>query len=230
MSDTDRPFVVAIDGPAGAGKSSTAKAVAAELGLQHLDSGAFYRAVTLAALQRGTDPDSWRTLGARELDGWQVRGELREGDLRMTISGQSVGAALRGPGVNAHVSRMAAVPAVRAWLLEALRSVAGRTGVVADGRDIGTVVFPDASLKIFLVAEPEERARRRLRQQGRRSPTRSEVVSEAERLRRRDELDSRRAADPLRRASDAVGIDTTELSFSEQVREIVRLARERHCS
>lgn len=220
-------IVVAIDGPAGSGKSSTAKAAAAALGYRHLDSGAFYRAITLAALRAGIAPERWHSLAPAELDALGVEGVPAERGYRMTVRGEDVGEAIRSPEVNAHVSRMAAVPAVREWLMGALRGAGARGGLVADGRDIGTVVFPDAELKVYLVCAPEERARRRLREQGAADLSADAVRAEAERLEGRDRIDSTRAVAPLSQASDAVLLDTTALDFGEQVEAIVRLARER---
>jgi cytidylate kinase len=134
---------------------------------------------------------------------------------------------MRSAEVNAHVSRMAALPAVRSWLLVALRRAGQGGRLVADGRDIGTVVFPDADLKVFLVCAPEERALRRLREQGVTAPSRSELQAEAERLLGRDTLDSTREVAPLLRAPDAILLDTTALPFDAQVRAIVRMARAR---
>jgi cytidylate kinase len=218
-------IVIALDGPAGSGKSSTAKAVAAELGYRHLDSGAFYRAITHAALQAGIPAERWPELTAAELDRLDVHGRPDEKGYTLTVSGADVSAEIRSAAVNAHVSRMAAVPAVRSWLMGALREAGARGGLVADGRDIGTVVFPDAELKVYLVADPAERARRRLREQGREAPSDDEVGAEAGRLLGRDEVDSTRAVAPLARAADAVEVDTTGLEFAAQVAEIVRLAR-----
>jgi cytidylate kinase len=220
-------IIIALDGPAGSGKSSTAKAVAAELGYRHLDSGAFYRAITLAALRAGIDAARWDALSSAELDRLDVHGRPDARGYTLTVAGEDVSAAIRSPEVNAHVSRMAAVPAVRTWLMGALREAGARGGLVADGRDIGTVVFPDAELKVFLVADPRERARRRLLEQGARDPSPEEIDAEAERLQGRDEIDSTRAVAPLARASDAVEVDTTHRSFAAQVQEIVRLARAR---
>lgn len=220
-------IVVAIDGPAGSGKSSTAKAVARRLGYRHLDSGAFYRAITLAALRAGIDPERWEALTHAELDGLGVRGRAEGQGYALSIGGEDAGEAIRGAAVNAHVSRMAAVPAVRHWLMAALREAGAGGGLVADGRDIGTVVFPGAELKAFLVADPEERARRRLRERGEAAPDPEQVRAEAARLLGRDAIDSGRAAAPLRQAEDAVVVDTTHLTFEEQVDRIVRLARER---
>jgi cytidylate kinase len=220
-------IIIALDGPAGSGKSSTARAVAAELGYRHLDSGAFYRAITLAALRAGISVDGWDALSAAELDRLDVHGKPDAAGYTLTLAGEDVSAAIRAAEVNAHVSRMAAVPAVRTWLMGALREAGARGGLVADGRDIGTVVFPDAELKVFVVADPAERARRRLREQGTHAPSPDEVGAETHRLLGRDEVDSTRAVAPLARAGDAVEVDTTGLEFSAQVAEIVRLARAR---
>lgn len=220
-------IIIAIDGPAGSGKSSTAKSVAAELGYRHLDSGAFYRALTLAALRAGIPEERWDALTAEELSGFGVQAVPVPSGYRMTLSGADVSADIRSPEVNAHVSRMAAVPAVREWLLGALREAGARGGLVADGRDIGTVVFPRAELKVFLVCAAAERARRRLLEQGELHADERVVRQEAARLLERDEQDSSRAVAPLLRAPDAVLLDTTGLEFRAQVSAIVRLARER---
>jgi cytidylate kinase len=220
-------IIIALDGPAGSGKSSTAKAVARELGYRHLDSGAFYRAITHAALQAGTPAECWAELTPDELDRLDVHGRPSGDAYALTVAGRDVTREIRSPEVNAHVSRMDAVPAVREWLMDALREAGARGGLVADGRDIGTVVFPDAELKVYLVADPLERARRRLREQGAADPPDAEVRAEAGRLQGRDEVDSTRAVAPLARADDAVEVDTTHLSFEAQVARIVALARAR---
>jgi len=220
-------IIIALDGPAGSGKSSTARAVAVRLGYRHLDSGAFYRAITLAALRAGIPAERWPSLSEAELDRLDVHGRPSEAGYTMHVAGADVSGEIRSGEVNAHVSRMAAVPAVREWLMGALREAGARGGLVADGRDIGTVVFPDAELKAYLVADPLERARRRLREQGREEPSEGEVVEEAARLQGRDEIDSTRETAPLRCADDAVVVDTTSLGFDQQVDEIVRLARAR---
>lgn len=223
--------IIVIDGPAGSGKSSTAQAVAAELGLPHLDSGALYRGVTWALLQEGTPPSRWADLtpeSIRDLDlRLEARPPLRPGDapgLQVEVAGRVPGEALRTPEVTERVSLAAALPQVRAALLQLQRDTAARTGVVADGRDMGTVVFPHADLKVFLVADPEERARRRLLQEGHPVDPRS-VAEEQARLDARDRQDSSRDIAPLSRAPDAVQIDTTGLTFREQVDEILRLAK-----
>jgi cytidylate kinase len=220
-------IIIALDGPAGSGKSSTAKAVAARLGYRHLDSGAFYRALTLAALRAGIDPERWPRLSPAELDALDVHGVADERGYTLTIGGEDVSTAIRAHEVNAHVSRMAAIGTVREWLMDALREAGARGGLVADGRDIGTVVFPDAELKAFLICDPEERAMRRLREQGAADVSLEHVRAEAARLQGRDQIDSSREAAPLRQADDAVVIDTTQLTFDEQVARIEGLARER---
>ena len=217
-------MIIAIDGPAGSGKSSTAKAVAKKLGFRHLDSGAFYRAITLAALQRAIPAEGWRDLDAESLAELQVSAEPANQGFLFRIAGEDVTNEIRSPEVNAHVSRMAAVPAVREWLLGRLRAVGEKSSVVSDGRDIGTVVFPTADLKIFLVARPEVRARRRLAQMGAATPSDTELAKEIDRLIQRDKLDSERATAPLKKADDAIVLDTSELSFTEQVQRIVELA------
>ena len=228
-SRPDHPdgIIIALDGPAGSGKSSTARAVAERLGYRHLDSGAFYRALTWAALRAGIPADEWPALTAEDLDGLDVHGAPEGRAYRLTVGGWDVSEAIRTPEVNAHVSRMAAVPAVREWLMDALREAGARGGLVADGRDIGTVVFPGAELKAYFVCEPEERARRRLREQGRTDVSDETVREEAARLVGRDEIDSARAVAPLAEAADAVRIDTTRLDFEAQVEAVVKLARER---
>jgi 3-phosphoshikimate 1-carboxyvinyltransferase len=220
-------IVIAIDGPAGSGKSSTARAVAQALGYRHLDSGAFYRALTLAALRAGIAPERWSELTEAELEALGVDALPTGTGYQVRIAEVAVGEEIRTPEVNAHVSAMAAVPAVRAWLLHALRRAGRQGALVADGRDIGTVVFPEAELKVFLGCSPFERARRRLIEQGTPAPSAEQLAAEAERLVQRDTLDSTRETAPLLRAPDAVMLDTTDLAFDAQVAAIVRLAHAR---
>ena len=226
---TPLPHVIAIDGPSASGKSTTAAAVARELGALHLDSGALYRALTALALElghrEGRGPGAAAVVGAAETRGL----ELREagGSLLPFLGGKDAEPLLRTPQVNALVSEVSAWPPVREWVNARLREAAGATRLlVLDGRDIGTAVFPAAPLKVFLTATPEARARRRLLQRGG-SPTAGEVAHEAALLAERDRKDSARPVAPLRRADDAVLLDTSELDFAEQVGEIVRLARSR---
>lgn len=219
--------MIAIDGPAGSGKSSTARAVASRLGYLHLDSGAFYRAITLAALEEGIPAEEWATLSSAQLEALGVTSRRTENGYTLQIDGEEVGDRIRAPEVNAHVSRMAAVPTVRDWLLSALRAAGSSGGLVADGRDIGTIVFPDAELKIFLIADPAERARRRLREQGSADPSPQDVEAETARLIERDRQDEDRETAPLLQAHDAVLLDTTHLSLDQQVGRIVELAHQR---
>ena len=219
-------MIIAIDGPAASGKSSTARAVARELGFMHLDSGAFYRALTWAAMLAGIPLDAWDRLDAAALDAFDLTAEAAGAGFRLRLRGTDVAEAIRAPEVNANVSTMARVPAVRDWLLGTLRATARATDLVADGRDIGTVVFPDADLKVFLVADPDARARRRLAQMGLADDA-AAVAEEVRRIEERDRADSSRDVAPLRQAPGAVRLDTTDLSFEEQVRRIVALARER---
>jgi len=220
-------MIVTIDGPAGSGKSTTARAVAGRLGFRHLDSGAFYRALTHAALRAGIPDERWPALDAAALDALAVSARPAAEGWCLYAGQDDITAEIRSPEVNARVSLMARVPAVRAWLLGRLRAAADHADLVADGRDMGSVVFPAAELKVFLVAVPRERARRRLAEQGRLAPTAAEVEAEVERLLERDRIDSSREVAPLLRPPDAVIIDTTALSFEQQVDEVVALARRR---
>lgn len=218
-----RPLLIAIDGPAASGKSSTGAAVARALGLPHVDSGALYRAVTWRALAAEVT-DSEAIVRAADQSGLA----LALGDDRqfvVTHHGQSIESAIRSAPVTAHVSAVSAMPAVRDWVNQRLRESLAETGGVMDGRDIGTVVFPAADLKVFLTATPEARARRRLRQAGQ-DPLPEDVMSEAERLATRDHFDSTREVAPLRQAPDARLLDTTELTFDEQVEQILQWAAE----
>ena len=227
---------MAIDGPAASGKSSTARAVAEALGFAHLDSGALYRGVTLVALRetarRGREGDDpLATLDPETiLRAAEDRGLMLQPDgagFTAYLEGEPVDAEIRGPVVTRHVSAVSAVPVVREWVNSRLRAMV-RTGrdVVVDGRDIGTVVFPDADLKVFLTATPEARARRRLSQQG--IPVEpARLAQETAALAARDHADSTRPVAPLRVADDAIRLDTTTLNFSQQVGQIVALARPR---
>jgi len=219
-------MIIAIDGPAASGKTSTARAVAERLGFRHLDSGALYRAVTWAALRKGIPVEQWDRLDAAQLDALGVSAEPADTGFRMLLDGRDISEEIRDASVDANVSAMARVPAVREWLLGQLRAAARGADLVADGRDIGTVVFPDADLKVFIVAAPETRARRRLLQMG--LPLDAETVAaEVKRIEERDRIDSSREVAPLKRADDAVLLDTTHLSFEEQVDRIIVLARGR---
>ena len=218
--------VIAIDGPAASGKSSTARAVARALGWAHLDSGALYRGLTLVALTEGMKPGGFEAhaiLAAAERRGLMLQFD-GEG-FGVYLDGVPVDQEIRGAAVTAHVSPVSALPELREWVNGRLRSLA-RAGqpVVVDGRDIGTVVFPEARLKVFLTASPRTRAERRLSQRGERVDP-AVLEQETERLALRDRADSSRQVAPLKPAPDAVPIDGTDLSFERQVERIVELAR-----
>ena len=220
--------VIAIDGPAASGKSSTGALVARRLGWAHLDSGALYRALTLAALDN-LDQPSWSGQRIVALaEDLPVRLVLVSDVFRPEVAGVDVEEAIRSERVTRHVSAVAAIPEVRTWVNARQREAAAghSSGVVVDGRDIGTVVFPDAPLKIFLTATPDERARRRLSQRGRAIGA-DEVRRESQALAARDEADATRPVAPLKPAPDAVLLDSTSLTLEEQVRRVVELAQRR---
>ena len=224
--------VIAIDGPAASGKSTTARAVAKELGFAHLDSGALYRGVTLVALEECGAPirSPEQVNASRVLRSAERRGLMLQFDgegYGAYLNGEPADAAIRTAEVTAAVSAVSALPLVREWVNGRLRSLA-RAGqaLVVDGRDIGTVVFPDAKLKCYLTASARTRAERRLAQRD--EPIDPERLrQETALLEARDAADSARAVAPLRMAEDAVPIDGTGLRFEEQVALIVALARER---
>ena len=213
--------VIAIDGPSASGKSSTAREVAARLGLVHLDSGALYRLVTMVALRsRLRDPGAI----VAALDRHQVGLSRNGNSTLLSIDGEDAEPEIRSPAVTAAVSDIAAMREVRDWVNQRLRAAAAEWGrVVMDGRDIGTDVFPDAELKIYLTATAEERARRRLRQVGRDIDA-DAVAMEAGELAERDRRDAARDVAPLRQAEDALLLDTTTMTFEEQVGWIVARA------
>lgn len=214
------PHVVAIDGPAASGKSSTAQWVARELGWRHVDSGAFYRAATAAVLRTGVPSSAW-TAEAVLTAAAQIGRRDAGTSVAPTLAGAPCDEEIRGTEVTAHVSQVAAMPPVRAWVNDQVRAAAHEHSVVVDGRDMGTAVFPEATLKIFLVADPWERARRRLVQRLQRSPRDEEIAVETEALVRRDAADATQTV----QARDAILIDTTALTQAEQVARIVALAR-----
>ena len=220
----DRCLVVAIDGSAGSGKSTTAAAAAARLGFRHLDSGAIYRAVTLALLGSGNIGSEPGQVTRAQLSNLAIDVKWGAQGMAVRAGGRAIAEeALRSERVTAMVSQVAAVPAVRDHLLELQRTAARGPGLVAEGRDMGTVVFPHAEVKVFLDAHPRERARRRLLQRGIR-PDAAEIEAEAARLARRDRRDASRTVAPLLQAGDAVLLDTTDLDPAAQTNAIVRLA------
>jgi cytidylate kinase len=209
-------MVIAIDGPAGAGKSTVARALARELGATYLDSGAMYRSVALAALRAGADLDDGPALG-RIAD----RLDLAPFDAGILVDGEAVGDAIRSPEVSAAASRVSVHPEVRAAMLARQRALVASGDWVAEGRDVGTVVAPEAALKVFLTAAAGERARRRAADTG--EDVGEVLAAQAE----RDRRDSVRAHGALRVAGDAVELDTTGLEPAEVVRRIVALGAER---
>ncbi|MGH8874795.1 MAG: (d)CMP kinase [Acidimicrobiia bacterium] len=211
-----RSLVVAVDGPGGSGKSTVSRALGLRLGVPHLDTGSFYRAATLAALRSGIPLDDEEGVAA-ELD----RHAFEPSGGRIHLDGEVVSAEVRGPEVTAAVSVVSAHPEVRRRLVGLQREwVASRGGTaVVEGRDIGAVVFPGATVKVYLTARPEVRARRRAEE------TSADAGRVAEELNRRDRLDSSRAVSPLAVAEDAVVIDTSDLGVDEVVERIVELVR-----
>lgn len=221
-------MIVVIDGPAGAGKSSTARLVARRAGINYIDSGAIYRGFTLLYLQYGQDRE-------------QFFEQLRDHGLRFEFHGEQayvyrrdedVSDRIRENRVNDHVSEVAAFPEVREKVNEILRRISRNGDYVAEGRDLGTVVFPDADLKFFMTADLEERARRRLMETGAADAGESEDAYQAvrENLHHRDKVDAGREKDPLKKPEDAIKIDTTGLTFDEQVDLILdEIERIRKC-
>ncbi len=216
----DRHVVIAIDGPAASGKSSTAQWVARRLSYHHVDSGALYRAATAAYLAATPGEEDWtedRVCDAAK----RVTFTPSNGSFVPMIEGASVEEQLRGVEVTRHVSRVARMPRVREWVNAQVRATAESRDVVVDGRDIGTVVFPNADLKVFLVADPWERARRRLIQRLGRHPSEQEIAEETDAIVHRDAKDATQTV----QAVDAVLIDTTSLTQEDQVERIVALAK-----
>ena len=209
-------MVIAIDGPAGAGKSTVARALARALGATYLDSGAMYRSVALAALRRDADLDDPEAVGAlaREL-------RIDFADGRVSLDGEDISESIRAPEVTAAASRVSVHPQVRAAMVERQRALIAGGDYVAEGRDIGTVVSPDAPLKVFLTAEHSERARRRAADTG--EPLDQVLAAQTT----RDARDTEREHGAMRPAGDAVELDTTGLDVGETVKRILDLVRER---
>ena len=215
-------MAIAIDGPAASGKSSTAKAIARELGFRHVDSGALYRAATAARVRRGDNVEEWTeqdVLDAASI----VSLSPTETGFTPLLDGQNAESEMRGEAVTSKVSIVAKMPGVREWVNSMVRQANEDHDVVVDGRDIGTVVFPEAGLKIFLNATPGERARRRLLERHGRAPSDDEIAEETGKIVQRDEMDAAQSV----RSPDAVVIDTTHLEQAEQIGQIVELARSR---
>ncbi|MBR5095282.1 MAG: (d)CMP kinase [Oscillospiraceae bacterium] len=218
-------FAVAIDGPSGAGKSSLARRCAAELGFLYVDTGAIYRTVGLAAWRRGLDRRDEAAVAAMlpELD---IQMRYVDGEQHMFLDGEDVSREIRLPEISICASDVSALGAVRQYLLEMQRRLAREHKVIMDGRDIGTVVLPDAPLKIYLTASAEARAERRLKELREKGQEQSfeEVLRD---IRYRDEQDMNREVAPLRRAEDAVLVDTTEIGFDESFRLLCGVIRQR---
>ncbi len=216
---TSTKIAIAIDGPAASGKSSTAKAVAKQLGYRHVDSGSLYRAATAARLRRDTDSANWTEDSVLEAARMVTLSPIENGFIPL-LNGRPADEEMRGEAVTHRVSLVAKMPRVREWVNAQVRNAGKGYDVVVDGRDIGTVVFPKAKLKIFLVADAEERARRRVLERTGRAPTDEEIFDETARIMLRDELDAAQSV----RAADAVTIDTTQLTQADQIAKIVELA------
>ena len=218
-------FAVAIDGPAGAGKSSVAKAAAKELGFVYVDTGAIYRTIALYVLRQGVAPQD-----AAGVEGLlpqiEIGMEYTDQGQKMILNGEDVTGLIRTPEVSMATSTCSAIPAVRAFLLQLQRDLAEKNNVLMDGRDIGTVVLPHAQLKVFLTASPQERARRRvlqLEESGRKADYEAILRD----IQQRDYQDSHRETAPLRPAEDSVLVDTSGVTFEESVRRLVGLVRGR---
>ncbi|MGP4024974.1 (d)CMP kinase [Actinomadura sp. 3N407] len=217
------PLVIAMDGPSGSGKSSASKGVARALGLRYLDTGAMYRAMTWWMLDNGVPVEDGGAVAARALEPVIESGTDPDAPA-ITVDGTDVSGPIRTREVTNAVSAVSSVPAVRTRLVELQREIIGAGGIVVEGRDIGSVVAPDAPVKVYLTASEEMRARRRAKDLAA-DPGASVTVTRAEQA-RRDRLDSTRKASPLTRAGDAHEIDSTELSLAEVIEAIVRLAKE----
>jgi len=211
--------VITIDGPAGSGKSTTARLVAQKLGFIYLDTGAMYRAVTLKALKRRIDVQNESRILSLILD-TSIELCVSKRRLRIILDGEDVTTKIRTQEVSRHVSTIAAYKDVRDWMVQLQSKIVKQGKIVADGRDMGTVVFPNARLKIFLVASLKERAKRRQKDFSREGDV-VDLAKIAEELKQRDHIDSTRAVAPLKKAEDAIKLDTTNLTIKQQVDFVV---------
>ncbi|MFW6113456.1 MAG: (d)CMP kinase [Actinomycetota bacterium] len=221
-------MVIAIDGPAGSGKSSAAQRLARSLSLCYLDTGSMYRALTLKALNEHVDMDNEQGL-SKMAQGLEIRivyFPRKKPPYRIYMDGEDITKRIRARDVSAHVSRVSSHKDVRLEMIKKQRRMAERGGMVAEGRDAGTAVFPKADLKIFLTASMKERARRRYNEMNKEGHQVSLKLVQQEMV-RRDHQDSTRTYSPLRKARDAVVVDTTYMSVSKVVKELVRLAKQR---
>ncbi|HJF53262.1 MAG TPA: (d)CMP kinase [Butyricicoccus pullicaecorum] len=218
-------IAVAIDGPAGAGKSTIARAAAAQLGFVYVDTGALYRTIGLAVCRRGIDGTDVPGILAT-LPEIQVGLTYQDGAQHVLLDGEDVSDAIRTPQISTYASQVSSVPEVRAYLLDLQRDLARRQSVIMDGRDIGTVILPDAKVKIFLTASPEKRAARRcaeLREKGQ-DVTVEGILADME---RRDALDASRAVAPLKQAEDAVLVDTSDLTLEQSIDAVLTVIRDK---
>ncbi|HOL80248.1 MAG TPA: (d)CMP kinase [Ignavibacteriales bacterium] len=217
-------FIVTIDGPAGSGKSTTAKKVADALSFTYLDTGALYRAVAFYAISNGFTKDFQKLI--ENLKNIHIEIFYKEGKTTVILNGEDVSQKIRTLEVSSLVSPISAIPEVRKYLLSIQREIAKNSNVILDGRDTGTVVFPNADIKIFLVADVNKRAERRLKElkEMGQEATFEEVVAN---LKERDEKDSTRAIAPLKKADDAIEIDTSNITIEEQVERVIQLVREK---
>lgn len=216
------PDVIAIDGPSGAGKGTVARAVAKALDCRHVDTGAMYRAVAWRALQQGRELDDETAVAAVASGAvFRLDGE------RVAIDGEDVSRAIRTPEMDVAAAAVARLPRVRAALVARQRDLAGAGSVVMEGRDIGTTVFPDAPVKIYLDASPEERAARRARDPAHNLPRGTELAEVARALKARDRSDRTRRTSPLEQAPDAVRIDTTGLPIDTVVQRVMQVINDR---
>ncbi len=217
----NQKMAIAIDGPAASGKSSTAKAVAKTLGFHHVDSGSLYRAATTARARAGGEPSTWTEQSVLDAAAIVSLAPTEFG-FKPLLDGHEVESEMRSEAVTGNVSLVAKMPRVRDWVNSIVRQAGSEYDVVVDGRDIGTVVFPNASLKVFLTADPAERARRRLLERSGGEPSAADIDEETKKILLRDEMDAKQSG----QAPDAILIDTTSLAQVEQIEKIVELGRE----
>ncbi len=212
---------VAIDGPAGAGKSSIAKAVSKKTGYIYADTGALYRSVALSVINKGIDPND-KSMVCSLLPSLSIKLGFENGEQRVYVNGDDVSNKIRTPEVSMGASTVSAIPEVRQFLFDLQKKIASENNIIMDGRDIGTVVLPNAELKIFLTASPEERARRRMLETEDKSISFEEILKD---IIKRDENDMNRAVSPLKQAEDAVLVDTTNMTKEEVIDLIESLIR-----
>ena len=210
---------IAIDGPAGAGKSSIAKAAAAQLGFIYVDTGALYRSAALYALSNGLDEQSL----IDSLDKVDIKLEYQQGTQHVILNGEDVSQQIRTPEVSMNASRFSAIPEVREFLFDLQQRIARENNIIMDGRDIGTVVLPNADLKVFLTASAEERANRRFREMTDSTVTYEQVLED---IKQRDYNDMNRKTAPLKQAEDAVLLDTTKMTMEQVIDKLTSMIKE----